>query len=64
MFLIQDAIESRLVHRAGERTETAVAEAVEAGQIGIADRHLLQGCSLLGEIRSFGGRYGTIDGFA
>ncbi len=39
-FAVQNAVEGGLVHRAGQRAEAAVAEAIEAGEIGIADRTL------------------------
>src|SRR5262249_31838667 len=38
------------VHRPGERAESAVAQAVEAGQVGVADRHLLEGSRLAAEV--------------
>ncbi len=38
--LIEDPIEGGTIHRAGEGAETAVADAIEAGQVGVAYRHL------------------------
>ena len=37
-FLVEHAVERGPVHRAGQRAQAAVAEAVERGQVGVADR--------------------------
>ena len=63
-FLVEDAVERRLVHRAGERAEAAVAEAVEGGQVGVADGHARQAGGAGAEGVGFGGRDVAVDGFA
>lgn len=62
-FLIKYPIEGRLVHGPDERTQAAVAEAIEARKIGVADRHILEGGSFTTELDSFGQRHRAIHGF-
>ena len=40
--LVEDAMVGGLVHRAGEGREPAIAEAIDAGEIGVGDGHLHQ----------------------
>ena len=54
-FLVEHAVESGLVHGADERAETAVAEAIKAGQVGVADWNPFEGGRLLKKIRRIGG---------
>ena len=63
-FLVEHPIEGCLVHGPDERTEAAVAEAIEARQIGVADRHLFERRGLAAKVNSLGQRHHAIYRFA
>src|SRR5262249_23251164 len=60
--VVEDPVESRLVHRPGERAQAAVAQAVEAGQVGVADRDALQGRRPAAEVLGLLDPDGALDG--
>src|SRR5262249_43340465 len=61
---VQDLIESGLIHRSSQRAEAAIAKAIEARQVCIADWDFLERSGVLDKVGYFRGGDGTVDGFA
>src|SRR5262249_38710415 len=60
--VVEDLAERRRVHRPGQRTEAAVAEAVERGQVGVTDRYALEAGRPAAEVVDLGGRHQAVHG--